>query len=66
MGGLVWFGWCSTYESLLPLVRDDAALERRGCRGMDGEGQCAWGIGTGRAVWAAGLCGCCVGSAASD
>ncbi len=43
MRGSAWFGVCSPYERLLPLVRDDAALERarrrerrglsRGCGG---------------------------------
>ena len=43
MRGSVWFGVCREYERLLPLVRDDAALERarrcerrglsRGCGG---------------------------------
>ncbi len=31
MRGLVWLGLCRPYERLLPLVRDDAALERPGC-----------------------------------
>ncbi len=59
MRGSVWFGVCSSYERLLPLVRDDAALERarrcergglsRGCGGAlrmrhrDGSG----GVGRG-------------------
>ncbi len=30
MRGLVWSGLCREYERLLPLVRDDAALGRRG------------------------------------
>jgi hypothetical protein len=70
MRGLVWLGLCREYERLLPLVRDDAALGRRGvgsdggCR-VDGEGRCACGLGMVRAVWAAGLCGSCRESAAS-
>jgi hypothetical protein len=62
MRGLVWFGLRRTYERLLPLVRDDAALgvARRwsdGASWVDGEGQCAFGIGMLHAVRAVGLCG---------
>ncbi len=62
---MAWFGLCSPYERLLPLVRDDAALGRRGVGAtgpsfsVDGEGRCACGIGMVQAVWAAGLCGPC-------
>ena len=71
MRGSVWFGVCRTYERLLPLVRDDAALERarrcerrglsRGCGGAlrmrhrDGSG----GVGRGavRVLWASAASG---------
>jgi hypothetical protein len=64
MRGSVWFGVCRTYERLLPLVRDDAALERRGVGSAggfseDGEGRCACGLGMVQAVWAARPCECC-------
>ncbi len=69
MRGLVRFGLCSSYERL-PLVRDDAALERPGVANdqrfsADGEWRCACGIEMVRAVWAAGLCGSCGESFAS-
>jgi hypothetical protein len=58
------FAFCSSYERLLPLVCDDAALGRRGVGSdggfrVDGEGRCACGLGMVLAVWAAGLCGSC-------
>ncbi len=70
MRGLVWFGLCRTYERFLPLVRDDAALGRRG----DGATWPPGWMGRGIPHEASGWCerceprGCAgvAGSAASD
>ncbi len=69
-GCAVWFGLCSPYERLLPVLRDDAALGRRGVGATAplawmGRGVAHAASGWSGAVWAAGLCGCCGESAAS-
>ncbi len=68
--GSIWFGWCRTYERLLPLVADDAALGRRGAGATGPLASMERGVahaasGWFGAIWAAELCGCCFERAAS-